>query len=195
MSTSREPNCILSAWPDKFRENLHVSPHTFNKIVAALEKDPQQVAITLYQFGHDGNSASLQQVANWSGVAKGTVGIEKEAVKCWVKSHSCQAWHDGWCLVNGTLVPLFEWPYWFRESYFDWKSNYSLNVQIISLPNLQIIDFGYGYTGSTHDSTTWEATSIVQEHESVFEDDEFIWADSAYPVYKAWVGAPYKQPE
>ncbi|KZT20121.1 hypothetical protein NEOLEDRAFT_1076361 [Neolentinus lepideus HHB14362 ss-1] len=212
---------LKTAWPDKFRENLRVSPHTFDKIVAALEKDPvfqnnsdneqmpveQQVAITLYRFGHDGNSAGLQQVANWSGVAKGTVGLvtrrvmtailrpdfmgeavhyptpeEKEAAKHWVESHSCRAWRDGWCLVDGTLVPLFERPYWFRESYFDRKSNYSLNVQIVSLPNLQIIDFGYGYTGSTHDLTAWEATRIVQEHESVFEDDEFIWADSAYLV-------------
>ncbi|KZT25916.1 hypothetical protein NEOLEDRAFT_1156052 [Neolentinus lepideus HHB14362 ss-1] len=192
---------LKTAQPEKFHENLCVSPHTFNKIVAALEKDPvfqnnsdnkqmpveQQVAITLYRFGNDGNSASLQQVANWSGVAKGTVGLVTQHVMTAIlhpdfmgeavhyptpeEKEAAKRWHDSWCLVDGML------------SYFDQKSNYSLNVQIVSLPNLQIIDFGYRYTGSTHDSTAWEATRIVQEHESVFEDDEFIWADSAYLIW------------
>ena len=50
------------------------------------------------------------------------------------------------------------------------------------MPNLRIIDFSYGHTGSTHDATAWEGTRIAQEHESLLEDDEWIWADSAYPV-------------
>ena len=45
-----------------------------------------------------------------------------------------------------------------------------------------IIDFGFGFTGSTHDSTTWEKTHVFEEHETIFEEGEFIWANSAYPV-------------
>jgi len=56
------------------------------------------------------------------------------------------------------------------------------SIKVINLPNLRIIDFGYGFTGSTHDSTAWEKTCIFQEHETIFMEDEFIWADSAYPV-------------
>ena len=55
-------------------------------------------------------------------------------------------------------------------------------LQVVSLPNLQIIDFSYGHTGSTHDSTAWEDTWIVREHEDIIKDGEWIWADSAYPV-------------
>lgn len=56
---------------------------------------------------------------------------EKEEAKQWVEDHSCRAWRDGFCLVDGTLVPLYERPYWFGESYFDRKSNYSLNIQVL----------------------------------------------------------------
>jgi hypothetical protein len=54
--------------------------------------------------------------------------------------------------------------------------------QVVSLPNLRIIDFGYGFTGSTHDSTAWEETRLAKEHETLLEDGEFIWADLAYTV-------------
>ncbi|KAH9923418.1 uncharacterized protein BXZ73DRAFT_51022 [Epithele typhae] len=159
--------------PDKFRELLRINPSTFDRLVACIEKDSvfsnnsrnpqmpveQQVAITLYRFGHYGNAAGLQAVANWSGCAKGTVDIvtrrvmtailrpefrlsairyptpqEKEEAKAWVEKHSCHAWRDGWCMVDGTLIPLDEQPYWFGEAYFDRKQNYSLNVQVMCYP-------------------------------------------------------------
>ncbi|KAJ7159347.1 hypothetical protein C8R43DRAFT_881893 [Mycena crocata] len=157
--------------PDHFRENLRVSPLTFDALVAALENDPifsnnsnhpqlpveQQVAVALFRFGHDGNAASLQAVANWAGLGKGTVHLitrrvmtavlrpgfmqcavrmptgPKERAKVWVQSHSCKRWRNGWCFVDGTLVPLDERPNWYGESYFDRKCNYSLDIQVCQL--------------------------------------------------------------
>lgn len=55
---------------------------------------------------------------------------EKEEAKSWVEDHSCAEWQDGFCVVDGTLVPLYEHPFWFGESYYDHKSNYSLNFQV-----------------------------------------------------------------
>jgi hypothetical protein len=154
---------------DHFRQSLRVSPLTFDKLVSALEDDPiffnnsnspqlpvdEQVAVALYRFGHDGNAASMQAVANWAGLGKGTVHLitrrvmtavlrpgfmqeavrmptatEKEAAKRWVQQHSCKAWRNGWCFVDGTLVPLDQRPTWYGESYFDRKCNYSLNLQV-----------------------------------------------------------------
>jgi hypothetical protein len=154
---------------DLFREELRVSPRTFDKLVTSIRDDAiftndsrngqmpieDQLAITLFRFGHSGNAAGLQKVANWAGVGKGTVTLatrrvmtailrrdfmeeavrmptdsEKEKAKAWVEEHSCKAWRDGWCLVDGTLIPLFDRPYWFGESYFDRKCNYSLNIQV-----------------------------------------------------------------
>jgi len=33
-------------------------------------------------------------------------------------------------MVNGTLVPLFMHPGFLGNTWFDWKSNYSMNVQV-----------------------------------------------------------------
>lgn len=116
--------------PDHFRLALCVSPSTFDRILEQISDDPvfsnnspngqlpidEQLAITLYCFGHDGNAASLQQVANWAGVSKGTVTLvtrrvmtavlhpsfmsnavrfpteeEKDRAKGWVEVHSCHA--------------------------------------------------------------------------------------------------------
>ncbi|KAI0753036.1 hypothetical protein C8Q80DRAFT_1053153, partial [Daedaleopsis nitida] len=145
------------ARPDMFRTELRVNPATFHRLVIRLQDDPVftnqspnaqlpvevQIAITLYRFGHFSNAASLQKVANWAGYGKGMVDFvtrrvmairyptpeEKEEAKAWVEAHSCKAWRNGWCMVDGTLVPLDERPFWYGESYFDRKSTYSLNVQ------------------------------------------------------------------
>ncbi|THU79016.1 hypothetical protein K435DRAFT_584257, partial [Dendrothele bispora CBS 962.96] len=218
--------------PDLFRHDLRVTPQTFDSLVAAIEDDevfmsrselsPQapvkeQLAVALYQFGHDSNASGLQSVANWSGLGKGTVHLytrrvmtailcptfmstavrfptkdERKEAKQWVKQRSCSAWKNGWCFVDGTLVPLAHRPYWYGESYFDRKCRYSLNIQIVSLPNLQIIDFAYGHTGSTHDATAWEETKLFKEHDTIPGDDAWVWADSAYPI-QTWVVAPYKK--
>jgi len=166
--------------PDHFRQSLRVSPMTFDKILAKISDDPvffnnsnnpqqpveEQLAIALYRFGHNGNAAGLQKVANWAGTGKGTVTSatrrvmtavlrpgfmqeavrlptteEKEEAKAWVEKRSCEAWRNGWCLVDGTLVPLYTRPYWFGKSYFDRKCNYSLNIQVSCLlPSFDIWD-------------------------------------------------------
>lgn len=155
--------------PDHFRTQLRVSPTTFDRLVDVLQRDsvfinnsnnPQmpvceQLAIALYRFGRNGNGVTLQDVANWAGVAKGTVllatqrvmtavlrpnfmqaavryptPVEKKEAKRWVQNHSCRAWRHGWLFVDGTLIPLYSRPYWYGESYYDRKSHYSLNVQV-----------------------------------------------------------------
>jgi hypothetical protein len=157
--------------PDLFRQELRLLPTTFDRLVKKLADDPvfvngsnnaqmpveDQLAIALFRFGHSGNAAGLQKVANWAGVGKGTVSLvtrrvmtavlcpefmsevvrmptasEKEKAKAWVQSHSCKGWRNGWCMVDGTLVALFDRPFWFGESYFDRKCNYSLNIQVVS---------------------------------------------------------------
>ena len=103
-----------------------------------------QLAITLYCFGHDGNASGLQSSSTWAGVGKGTVhnctcrvmtailcpefmnntvqwptDAEKEEAKEWIEMHSCQAWRDGWCMVDGSLIPLPSQLTWYGESYYD----------------------------------------------------------------------------
>jgi DDE superfamily endonuclease len=195
----------------------------------------QQVAIALYRFGHYGNAASQMKVALWAGVGYGTVSLftsrvmaatcsdrfrhsalhwaseeAKEAAKSWVENASCPAWRNGWLMVDGTLIPLFMRPAFFGNTWFDRKSNYSLNVQVsliiclmyyisncgmhqlVSTPDLHIIDYGVGLPGSQHDATAWAETRVPQEHQRLLSDDEWVWADSAYPLQK-WCQSPYKK--
>jgi hypothetical protein len=113
-----------------------------------------QLAIAMFRFGHNGNAASVEAVAQWAGVSAGSVvnctrrvmvaflalhdsavrwpsEEEKEESKQWVEVVSCYAWRDGYCMVDGTLVMLFQKPGHHGEAYFDRKSNYSLNIQVL----------------------------------------------------------------
>ena len=169
---------VKNRCPDLFQEELWVNPLTFDTLVSVIITDPifgnnsyhlqmsveEQLAITLYQFSHDGNVVSLQGIANWADTGKGTVVLvthqvmtlilqpysmddvvhfpteeEKETAKEWVHEHSCKAWWNGWCLVDGTLIPLAEWPHWYGETYLDWKSWYLLNIQVSLLCSPKIL--------------------------------------------------------
>ena len=117
-----------------------------------------QIAIALYRFRHYGNAATTVKVALWAGIGYGTVCLVtnhvmkavcsekfhqsalhwpdddmKEKAKVWVEEHSCPAWWDGWCMVDGTLIPLHAHPGFYGNTWFDQKSNYSLNVQVCHL--------------------------------------------------------------
>ena len=38
----------------------------------------------------------------------------------------------------------------------------------------------------------WAETRVSQEHQKLLGDDEWVWADSAYPLQK-WCQTPYKK--
>ena len=127
----------------------------------------EQLAIALFRFGHYGNAASTLKVALWAGVGFGKVPLvtngvlkatclesksglhwsspqAKEAAKAWVQDASCPAWRDGWLMVDGTLVPLFMHPGFFGNTFFDRKSNYSLNVQVSPRSCIKVFVFMQG---------------------------------------------------
>ncbi|KAF8585434.1 hypothetical protein K439DRAFT_1632704, partial [Ramaria rubella] len=121
----------------------------------ALFQSLLHLAVVLYQFSHFGNAASMQKVSLWAGLGYGTVDKcmwwvmkavcdesfrrvvmrwpnenEKEEASRWVESHSCLGWRGGWLMVDGTLVPLFAQLGFYGNSWYDHRSNYSLNVQV-----------------------------------------------------------------
>ncbi|KAH9994358.1 hypothetical protein BJV74DRAFT_884185 [Russula compacta] len=55
-------------------------PVFLNKSNTPQQPIEEQVAIMLFQFGHYGNAASLQNVANWAGVSKGTITVATQCV-------------------------------------------------------------------------------------------------------------------
>jgi hypothetical protein len=151
----------------RFRHNLRINPETFDELIKRINGNPifvsdgpqdqmpldEQLAIALFRFGHHGNAASVEAIAQWAGTSAGTVvnatrrvitafltlhdtvirwpsAREKEDAKEWVEAATCVAWRNGCIFVDGTLVPLAEKPGYHGEAYFDRKSNYSLNVQV-----------------------------------------------------------------
>ena len=119
-----------------------------------LEK---QLLLTLKHLGSYRNSASLANLAQWGGVGEGTVdkitrrvlsaviesGLRekhvfwpesgsrrRERTKEMVTEKVIEDWRGGWCMIDGTLVPLCTKPHYFGERFFDRKSNYSVNVQV-----------------------------------------------------------------
>ena len=114
---------------NKIIEKILDHPVFFNNSNHPQAPVEDQLAVMLFCFGHYSNAASLERVRKLAGVLKGTVKLatcrvmtavlspdfmkdavrlltdeEKEDAKLWVEEHSCKAWHDGWCLVDGTLM-------------------------------------------------------------------------------------------
>ncbi|KAL7283097.1 hypothetical protein ACG7TL_002522 [Trametes sanguinea] len=165
-----------------------------------------QAAIALYRFGHYGNAASVMKVALTFGVSYGFVQLATSrfmsaccsedfrfasvhwpttAVKNNAKeevAQVCPGWKNGWCMVDGTLVPLFQRPGIFGNTWFDRKANYSMNVQIVSTPDCTIIDYSVGLPGSAHDASAWKETNLAQNHDKLLASSEWVWADTAYPL-------------
>ncbi|KAF9503365.1 hypothetical protein BS47DRAFT_1402480 [Hydnum rufescens UP504] len=107
--------------------------------------------------------------------------VEKELAHNWVEAQSCSAWQGGYPMVDGTLVPLSDKPGLHGKAYFDHKSNYSLGLQVVNMPNLRIIDYVLGPTGSMHDSA-FELSDMAKNSAAWFSDHEWVWGDSAYAL-------------
>lgn len=105
---------------------------------------------------------------------------------------------NSYIIVDGSLGILFENPLQFWEAYYDRKSNYSLNFQIINLPNQRIVNYVVGYTSNRQDSLTLKDSKTMQRAGELFKAEEegetceFCWCDSAY-VLEDYTCAPFKK--
>ncbi|KIK24719.1 hypothetical protein PISMIDRAFT_97994, partial [Pisolithus microcarpus 441] len=163
-----------------------------------------------------------QDMAEWAGVSVGTVHNcykwvmvailhhhdevihfnpenpedrrEKEMAKRYVEERTCPQWRGGYLCVDATPFNLYQKPGLHGEGLFDRKANYSLSNQVIIFPhNLQIVDYVIGVPGSLHDASALQHTQCAQPPERFFDDNEWLWADSAYGCQK-WCIVPYKRP-
>lgn len=118
-----------------------------------------QLAVFLNAAGHYGNAATTQDMAEWAGIAVGTVYncykrvmlslmrlhneaihfdpahcqddlAEKEQAKDWVESRSVPGWRGGFLCVDGTTFNFFQKPGHHGEVFFDRKSRYSVTNQV-----------------------------------------------------------------
>src|ERR1700678_2531651 len=65
--------------------------------------------------------------------------------------------------------------------------------QLVTLPNLRIIDYVIGHCGSAHNSTVFHDSRTYRNSSILFNKNEWMWADSAYAL-DSWCITPYKRP-
>src|SRR6201996_8706839 len=167
---------------NQFLRIVRISPFVFNSIVDMIEHDPVfqnnsqneqtpvdvQLAVTLYRMGRYGNGASLEDVAQFAGIGKGTVvdftrrcftaiehlhplfvraltPDEKEHEKKWIDRHLGfrGLWRNGYLMYDGTIVPLAEKPAQNGHAYYTRKANYGLNAQVSGYFLVHFCTFNY----------------------------------------------------
>ncbi|KIK98292.1 hypothetical protein PAXRUDRAFT_134508 [Paxillus rubicundulus Ve08.2h10] len=114
-----------------------------------------QLAIFLNHAGHYGNAISPDDVALWAGVSVGSVinctnhvmiaildqhdnflqfppphSHDCSQAKEFTDNSACPEWQGGFLAADGSTIPLFQKPGFYGETFFDRKSNYSLNCQV-----------------------------------------------------------------
>ncbi|KIK99114.1 hypothetical protein PAXRUDRAFT_132761, partial [Paxillus rubicundulus Ve08.2h10] len=103
-------------------------------------------------------------------------------------------WRNGIFVVDGSTINLFAKPGLYRETFYDWKLNYSLNCQLMIMPhNLLIMDYALRQLGSIHDAYTFQNTHIAKSHGALIPQRHWMWADMSYPTEK-WCVIPFKKP-
>lgn len=85
-------------------------------------------------------------------------------------------------MVDETTISIFEKPHYYGESFYDRKSRYSINAQIVNTPNHQIIDYAIGFNKSRHDTHCFSFTRLAQNHDQLLSEREWVWSDVGYPL-------------
>jgi hypothetical protein len=114
-----------------------------------------QLAIFLNRAGHYGNAVSPEDVSQWAGVSVGSVinctnrvmiaildqhdtfisfptpdSEDAQLAQQFAESCSCPEWRNGFLAIDGSAIGLLAKPGYFGETFYDRKSNYSLNCQV-----------------------------------------------------------------
>ena len=75
-------------------------------------------------------------------------------------------------MVDGTLISLYWKQSHYRKPFFDQKGNYSINIQIINIPNRKIIDYTSGFRGSWQDTHCFISTKLGENLSLYLEKNE-----------------------
>lgn len=63
-------------------------------------------------------------------------------------------------MVNRTTILIFKKLHYYWQAFYNRKSRYSINAQIISTPNRQIINYTTGFNGLRHDTHCFQLTNL-----------------------------------
>src|ERR1700761_1214852 len=95
--------------------------------------------------------------------------------------------------LDGTTIVFAEKPTKDGEFYYNRKSQYGLNCQIVADLDARIRFFFFGDPASVHDSRCIEESAFCQHPEDFLKGPEYVLADSAYTLSKT-ILTPFKKP-
>lgn len=98
-------------------------------------------------------------------------------------------------MVDGTLIVLKDKPALHRvesQSYFNYrKQKYGFQATIICDDEGRILKFNCNFPGSVHDARAWRKLGVYQHPRQYLQGEEFLLADSAYPLTETTI-VPFK---
>ena len=95
-------------------------------------------------------------------------------------------------MVDRTTIPIFEEPHYYRQAFYDQKSRYFINTQIINTSKRQIIDYATRFNDFRHDTHSFRLTNLGQNPQDLLPSGEWCWGDIEYPL-TFWLIIPYKE--
>lgn len=96
-------------------------------------------------------------------------------------------------MIDRTWLSIYAKTHYFRKLLYDWKSNYSIKVQIVNKPNLKIINYVSGFVDSRHNAHFIYFTWLVQQLACFLGADHCYWRNVSYPLNE-WLIILYKRP-
>ncbi|CAG8517100.1 7103_t:CDS:2 [Scutellospora calospora] len=97
-------------------------------------------------------------------------------------------------VIDGTHVYLFEAPNKpNKDVYINRKRRYAIHVQGVVDHLGRFINYDIGWPASVHDAKVFSNSSLYTQQNNLFQDDDYILADSAYPISK-WCIPSFKSP-
>jgi hypothetical protein len=172
-----------------------------------------QIMVVLQKLGCDGNGNSRGRLARNCGYSNGAVTIfsrrvftailslRKKVIK-WpnarernqIAERMDQKYGIATCgVLDGTPVVFSQKPHIDGETFYNRKSQYAINLQLICDDKKQIRYFISGWPGSCYDCDVFSNGKMFKNPESYFNEGEFLIADSGYVLQK-YCCIPYKQP-
>ena len=97
-------------------------------------------------------------------------------------------------ILDGTPVNFSQRPAIDGEVYFNRKSNYAYNVQLICDDHRVIRQAIIGWPGSVFDNTCWTNSQMYRRKEQFFNPGQFVIADAGYSLSSICC-TPYRNPD
>jgi len=165
-----------------------------------------QLAVTLRRLG---SKCDVFEVASKFGISEGSVLTYQTRVIKAIKSlkHQYIVWPQGSYkeeikqafedisgfphvvgAIDGSHIPLFEAPsVKNKEVYFSRKHQYAIHLQAVVDHNSLFIDYVVGWPASVHDAKVFKNSSLHQVDNNLFENEEYLLGDGAYPISKTMI--------